>query len=255
MKISKDYLQQKKNNNLHSPAHALADELSNKLGEPRNFGYYLKIAVTTDHNVLRHILGGILEGNSKNPGALFAYLVKKYNREKDVSYGYSIWLIPSEESFKVLTGMIQTLAQTFDSPVLKPHLTLISGLELENENDEIIKQLAESKTFSVTAKGITTGDEFFKSLYVALDKPKELMAIRRMARKALGIEKVSPFDPHICLLYANTPDEQKKSAIKELKLQSPPQITFDRIALVKTTGKTSEWKTKQLINLSSNNES
>ncbi len=63
---------------LHSQSHLLADELSSKFGEPKRFGFYLKIALNNDHNVLRRIAGEVLEGNkAKKPGALFAFLVKK----------------------------------------------------------------------------------------------------------------------------------------------------------------------------------
>lgn len=249
MKISKDYLKQKKNPHLHSPAHLLADELASKLGDSRHFGFYLKTALTTDHNVLRHILGGILEGNSKQPGALFAYLVKKYNREKDVSQGYSLWLVPNEEGMKNLSSIIQTLAQTFNSPVFKPHITLLRNLS--DENPEAIEKLATLKELKLNLKGVAVGDEFFKSLFLPVEKTKELLAIRRHAKKNLEAESPGTFNPHLSILYGNTPDDQKKSALRELNLTLPTEITFNRIALVKTIGRTNEWKTKQLINLTS----
>jgi hypothetical protein len=68
----------KKDPHLHSPAHLLADELSVKLSDKKHFGYYLKMAVLYDHNVLRQVLGQVLESNNlKTPGKLFAYLLKK----------------------------------------------------------------------------------------------------------------------------------------------------------------------------------
>lgn len=78
MEVSKNYLNQSKDKHLHSPAHALADELANKFADKKHFGFYLKMALTYDHNVLRRIAGEVLESKStKRPGALFAYLVKK----------------------------------------------------------------------------------------------------------------------------------------------------------------------------------
>ena len=67
---------------LHSPAHLLADELSVKLNDRRHFALYLGMATKHDHQVLRKILGEVLEArNVKSPGKLFAYLVKKNNEE------------------------------------------------------------------------------------------------------------------------------------------------------------------------------
>ncbi len=69
----------KKDNHLHSPAHVLADELSQKFHEPKRFGFYLKMAHTYDHNILRRLAGQVSESKAKTPGALFAYLIKQEN--------------------------------------------------------------------------------------------------------------------------------------------------------------------------------
>jgi hypothetical protein len=77
MEIKRQF-QKKKEQHIHSPAHALADELSKKLSDPEHFGFYLKMALKYNHNFLRRIAGEVLESRTtKKPGALFAYLVKK----------------------------------------------------------------------------------------------------------------------------------------------------------------------------------
>ncbi|HEX5429789.1 MAG TPA: hypothetical protein VFX17_01775 [Patescibacteria group bacterium] len=82
MEISPGKLRKTKDTHLHSAAHALADELANRLGDTKHFGFYLKMAITYDHGFLRRLAGEVLESKStKKPGALFAYLIKKYNQE------------------------------------------------------------------------------------------------------------------------------------------------------------------------------
>lgn len=72
-----------RNKHLHSPAHLLADELCLKLNDKKHFGFYLKMAVTYDHDYLRNLAGQILENkNVQTPGKLFAYLIKKNNTTK-----------------------------------------------------------------------------------------------------------------------------------------------------------------------------
>ena len=67
---------------IHSPAHALADELANKLSDQKHFGFYLKTALSHDHSLLRRLAGEVLESKTtKKPGALFAYLIKKNNAQ------------------------------------------------------------------------------------------------------------------------------------------------------------------------------
>jgi 2'-5' RNA ligase len=253
MEISKNYLKKpKRDPHLHSPDHVLADELSSKLGDPRHFGYYLKTARTMDHNVLRHIMGGILEGNSSSPGALFAYLVKKHNQERDTASGWSVWLLPEEPADKQLSDIIKSFAQTFDSPLFKPHITLLSGLSLDSAKD--LSTLQSQPTVSAQIKVPATADQFFKSIFLPVIKNKELLAIRRHCKKLLEVESKGTFTPHISLYYGNTQDNQKQPAIKEIVKTFPTSITFNRVALVKTTGKVPEWTINQVITLSQSHD-
>jgi hypothetical protein len=83
MDVSDKSIKQTKDKHLHSAAHVLANELSNRLGDTKHFGFYLKMATTYDHGFLRRIAGEVLEQKStKNPGALFAFLIKKSNNER-----------------------------------------------------------------------------------------------------------------------------------------------------------------------------
>jgi formamidopyrimidine-DNA glycosylase len=83
MEITGKPYQKRSEQHLHSASHALADELANKFSDKKRFGFYLKMATTYDHGFLRRLAGEVLESRStKNPGALFAFLIKKYNKEQ-----------------------------------------------------------------------------------------------------------------------------------------------------------------------------
>jgi hypothetical protein len=248
MKISKDYLQKpKRDPHLHSPAHVLADELANKLGDPRHFGFYLKMATDMDHNVLRKLMGEVLEGSSSNPGALFAFLIKKHKREKNISSGYSVWLLLEPALAKSMTQVIHSLAQTFDSPVFQPHVTLLGNLPTANE--DALNELTSLAPFMVNSKAAKSGDAFFNALHLPVIKNKEMLAARRLAKKAFGVSTNEKFEPHLALLYANLPEDQKLAAIKEILPIAPTQLTFTQISLVSTIGRTEEFKTLKTINL------
>lgn len=80
MEISDKPYQKRQEQHIHSPNHALADELSKKLSDAKHFGFYLKMATLYNHDFLRRLAGEVLESKStKKPGALFAYLIKKSN--------------------------------------------------------------------------------------------------------------------------------------------------------------------------------
>lgn len=69
---------QKNKQFLHSPAHLLADELSVKFNDKKHFGFYLKLALTHNHDFLRKIATEVFESKTaKNPAKLFVFLVKK----------------------------------------------------------------------------------------------------------------------------------------------------------------------------------
>lgn len=99
MEISPNRYQKRPEQHLHSPAHVLADELCSKLNDKKHFGFYLKMANTYDHGMLRRIAGEVLEGKAtKKPGALFAFLIKKYNQEQDAKNSQSPQSDPDPES-------------------------------------------------------------------------------------------------------------------------------------------------------------
>ncbi|MEZ4180510.1 MAG: hypothetical protein R3B41_03320 [Candidatus Doudnabacteria bacterium] len=76
-------LPSRKNPHLHSANHLLADELSQKLEDPKHFGFYLRMATIVPHPVLQRLCGQVLDSpNVDNKGRLFAYLIKKYNQER-----------------------------------------------------------------------------------------------------------------------------------------------------------------------------
>ncbi len=73
----------KKDPKLHSANHVLADELANMLSDPKHFGFYLKMATTMPHPVLKRLAGDVLENPKvQNKGRLFAYLIKQYNQSQ-----------------------------------------------------------------------------------------------------------------------------------------------------------------------------
>ncbi len=249
MKISRDYLKKpKRDPHLHSPTHVLADELSRKLDDAKHFGFYLKTAMTVDHNVLRKIAGDVLEKSHQNPGALFAFLVKKYNREKNVTRGCSVWLLPEPEMRKRFDRLIVNLAASYNSVPFPAHITLLADLPLE-QSAEPLNRVTEVKFLSANLGPIQTEESFFKSLYLPVEKNKELASLRRKVKKILDSESKHKFDPHLSLLYGNYKPEQKPEMIRRLTTPFPEQITFSEVALVKTDGTPDAWQIIKSIQL------
>jgi hypothetical protein len=252
MQINKNYLKPAKEEHLHSPAHVLADELSLKLNDRKNFGFYLKTALSFDHNVLRRIAGEVLEQKTaKNPGALFAFLLKKFNRENPYSTGYSLWLVPNGVHLKSLEELVKKLSDSTRTPAFRPHLTLLGNLAddeltLLNNFENLAQKL---KPLDLELGPINPGDSFFQAIYVDIKLSPELKKTRLLARKIFSDKKPGKYQPHVSLLYANLQDNLKQDMIKNLLQPLPNPILFDEIALVKTTGLITEFKTIKTIKL------
>jgi hypothetical protein len=249
MKIAKDYLKkQPQDPHLHSPSHVLADEISAKLGDGRHFGFYLKTALTTDHNVLRKIAGEVAEKPSKNPGALFAFLVKKYNNESDISHGQSIWLMPEPETRERLAQAIKSLAAAYGTPAFDPHLTLISGLDL-SQSPEPMGMFSEASQFSVNAGPIATAEEYRKCLYLPIQISKELKAARLLSKKLFAPGLKARYQPHMSIMYGNFKPDAKLEMMRNLTAKFPTEILFDEAWWVRTEGRIQDFKILKKVKL------
>jgi hypothetical protein len=252
MKIGKDYLKKPaKDPHLHSPAHVLADELSSKLGDPRHFGFYLKTALSVDHNVLRKIMGEVLEKPVRKPGALFAFLVKKHHMENNVSHGCSLWLLPEPGVREQLGNTIRSMAASYGTVAFEPHITLVGGLPLDVA-PEMLDKLGSIKAFEIEPAPIEMEDIFFKSFYLPIVRNKSLNAARRMAKKEFAPDSKEIYRPHLALVYGNFKPENKLSMLRMMTSAFPKKILLTEISLVRTEGTTDEFKTLKTVALQPN---
>lgn len=68
----------KPNKHLHSPAHALADEISSAFGERKRFAMYLGVIKRVGVDKARQIYRQLeQDGSADNRGKLFMYLCRK----------------------------------------------------------------------------------------------------------------------------------------------------------------------------------
>ena len=72
----------KPNKNIHSPAHALADEITTAWGEKKLFGRYLGVILRVGVSRARTIYRTIQQDGAKEPGKLFMYLCSKKAAER-----------------------------------------------------------------------------------------------------------------------------------------------------------------------------
>jgi len=130
----------------------------------------------------------------------------------------SLWLVPEEESYDLLSCIIARLSQQHGTPSFEPHLTLLSGITLRhNEATTRTTQLAARlEKLEVVIRGLGYRDEFFRALFLEAERTAELMNAHQIACTVFNHSPNEPFLPHVSLLYGHLPAATKERIIAQL---------------------------------------
>ncbi len=159
--------------------------------------------------------------------------------------GYALWLIPERAIYQEIQGLISPLQASVGQPVFNPHITLISGLNLRE--DEIInraKILAENHSVvTVAIERAVWGYTFFQRYFYTLKSVDKLLALHKDALQIFGETDSGKYRPHISLEYADhtqIPDESIQNNVRSMYGIS---VKLTDLLVVKTTGSIEEWET------------
>jgi len=106
--------------------------------------------------------------------------------------GYSLWLIPTGETYDRLNNIIVSLSKRYKTQYFEPHVTLVGGI-LGSEDDVI------SKTSQLTAllhphmielSRIDFLNEYFRCLFVKARETAYVMSANQLARGVYGQETI-----------------------------------------------------------------
>nr|ALS88869.1 cyclic phosphodiesterase-like protein [uncultured bacterium] len=97
-------------------------------------------------------------------------------------------------------------------PPVRPHVTLLSGIENTQARAEIkLKHLAmRIKAFPIRLEQIAWRQDYFRCLFVTIAPSAELEAAHRIAHEVFEMGPPDPFEPHLSLLYGNIDEPLKK---------------------------------------------
>lgn len=164
--------------------------------------------------------------------------------EIPVAKGYSIWLMFRKDDEIQLQIIINKLSSEFNSFLFKPHLTLLSGFE---SNNNLLKKFSDFvnglSSFQINIKDIKYSAEFYKSVFLEVEKSDLLISLYLKASKLFrSNSNQSSFYPHISLLYSSGSEEMKMRAVQKFQEFKSGRIFVDKIALVNTEGTPDDWK-------------
>lgn len=163
--------------------------------------------------------------------------------------GYSIWLMFQKDDEILFQSIIDELCKEFNSPLFKPHLTLLAGIEEEEENlfNKFSKIVENLNSFYIKVVDVKYSIEFYKSFFLEIEKDKFLEDLFRKAINIFDLKiNSSDFHPHISLLYSNESIEIKALLLERFAGLVDKKIFVNKISLVKTEGIPSNWE--ELIN-------
>ncbi|MGC8479537.1 MAG: hypothetical protein ACP5M9_02620 [Candidatus Micrarchaeia archaeon] len=165
--------------------------------------------------------------------------------------GYSIWLIPDKDSSKKITPIISGLSLKYSSLIFEPHITLLKKIPFKNDLPELFKKFFSNENdFYLKSNGIGVDTDFFKCIFLKIEKTKELDLLRKRTEKFLKFEEVH-YNPHLSLLYSNIPMEKRVEEASNLSLNID-KIHISKVKLYKTTGKIYDWQEIASISLKKN---
>jgi len=156
--------------------------------------------------------------------------------------GISLWLLPEDEEREVLSSLIARLAAAQGTPAFAPHVTLLAGIDLPEE-EVLVRSEALARALpplAVTFSGAGGFDEYFRSLFLRVDLTAELLGANARARAVFGRQADPLFFPHLSLLYGRLTVTERARLISGIE---PGIRGYEsrRLCLVRTEGPVADW--------------
>ena len=140
---------------------------------------------------------------------------KKHDRK---GLTYSIWLMPDGKYASSVSEIINDISKKYNTPIFKPHVTLIGDCEKEKWDMLyfIFKKEKIIQPIEIILKDFDYKDSFFQCLYIKVIKSYQLCKTRNFLIKNLKINSKKIYEPHMSIVYSNLKISEKKNIIKKL---------------------------------------
>ena len=106
---------------------------------------------------------------------------------------------------------------------------------------ETSKLASSIKPYDIHLTNVGCLDEYFRSLFIEVEKSYEVVRANLAAKRAFGNDDDSVYFPHLSLMYGNFSTEIKKEIISEIGDRFNLTFRVDSIHLFDTSGRPEEW--------------
>ena len=149
----------------------------------------------------------------------------------------ALWLRPTGPVLERLQELIRRLTARFGGAWPKPHVALLSGIELMSEGAEarLAKLASRLKPIPIRLGTLEGRNEHWRCFYAAVEPTPELVAAHKSACEAFEIHPGEPFEPHLSLLYGRIDAPTKERLAKEFGGRLNLSFTASSVQLVNAT--------------------
>ena len=160
----------------------------------------------------------------------------------------SFWLVPAEDEYLVLSGIIREVAGKLDSPVFEPHVTVFLTHGDDEKGRRILDQSAlRFGPITLDAGELRCGDVFSKTLFLTFKPSKDIEALSAFIGDTAGKKKNYKLEPHLSLAYKDLSRKYREALRREVKVPLG-RIRFDRLRAIAserfttTAGDVAAWR-------------
>ncbi len=148
---------------------------------------------------------------------------------------YHLWLTPNIDSRNRLVNLINTLSDQNRGPRFEPHITLLGEIEGEESLlSEQVRMLATKlRPFSIDLQQPVFEDGYFRCVYFIVKETPEIRKAHEEAKLILGKMPVSPFRPHVSLLYGLFSERVKQEVIASIPADFPKTFLANELKLIR----------------------
>lgn len=160
---------------------------------------------------------------------------------------YAIWLVPRGETNNRISKIINELSDTYKSPKFVPHVCLVGGFFGDENNLINNTKILSMKlnTFNVRLTDVSCLDEFFRSVFILVEKTPEFMHAYEAARSVFncygGLYNPENYMPHLSLIYANLGMNEKECIMDKIGRSFNISFKADNLHLFHSNERDKEW--------------
>lgn len=156
---------------------------------------------------------------------------------------FSIWILPEGEVYDTLHSAIRQLSKPYGTPEFEPHITIIGTLTGRRRQitEKTARLAAMMEPFDVTLKDVDRLNEYFRCLFIRVEKTAAIMDANMKARSIFDQSRSADYMPHLSLMYGDIDTTVKKAIIKTIGNDLQCSFPAADIHLYSTTGAPENW--------------